>query len=70
MDKTTKQKVYNPNNKSALARYLGVSTATIHNWSKGRHKEIKQGHEPTIRKFNLIMLGWQKTCEDVANGKA
>ena len=58
-----KEKIYNPNNISALSRHLGVSTATIFNWRKGRHKLQKQGHEGTQRKYDLIMLGWKLHCE-------
>ena len=59
-----KEKIYNPNNISALSRYLGVSTATIFNWRKGRHKEHKAGHEPTINKYNLVMAGWAVLCSE------
>ena len=58
------KKIYNPDNISALARHLQVSTATIHNWKKGRHKEHKSGHQGTINKYNLIMKGWTIECRE------
>jgi hypothetical protein len=65
MDKKTK-KIYNKNNISALARYLGVSTATIFNWRNGKYKDI-QGHQGTINKYVLIMNGWAIKCDAIHN---
>jgi len=62
--KEKNDKVYNPNNISALARYLGCTTATIHNWSKGRHKQQDNGHQGTINKYELIRLGWAAKCAE------
>ena len=57
-------KIYNPTNISALSRHLGVSTATIFNWRKGRHKEHKEGHQGTKNKYDLIMKGWAVECAE------
>ena len=70
-------KIYNPNNISSLSRHLGVSTACIHNYKKGKipDKEMNTlklmllgaGYTESIdkkTKFNLIMRGWNNLCKE------
>jgi NOL1/NOP2/fmu family ribosome biogenesis protein len=62
------KRIYNPTSISALSRYLKISTNTIHTWKRGNHIIIKGEppieHPHTIDKFNLIMVGWGKVCEE------
>ena len=49
--KTKKEKIYQPHNLSALARYLDTTSQNIH-WYK-REKP---------KKFELLQLGWEEVC--------
>ena len=65
---TKQEKIYNPTNISALARYLHVTTHTIHNWKRGE-TVVKKGEPPkqhpyTKKKFDLIMKGWKVECSE------
>ena len=49
-----KKTIYQPNNKSMLAKYLGVTPTTIHNWKRDKPK-----------KYNLVMIGWVSLCKGI-----
>lgn len=70
------EKKFNPTNISALSRYVGITTACIFNYKKGKvpNKEMETlklmllgaGYTDKIDKFTkykLIMKGWSKVCE-------
>ena len=69
-------KKYNPDNISALSRHIGVTTACIHNYKKGKvpDKEMETlklvllgaGYTEEIdkkTKYKLIKRGWSVFCE-------
>ena len=70
-------KIYNPDNISALSRHLGVTTACIHNYKKGKvpDKEMETlklilkgaGYTEDIdkkTKYKLIKRGWAVICDE------
>ncbi len=65
-DKKRLKKLYNPNSIVALARYLDVTTQTVHGWRRGAYRKDGETIEnkKSIKKYSLIKLGWEKVCED------
>jgi transposase-like protein len=64
-EKQRKQKIYNANSIVALARYLGVTSQTVHGWKRGAYKKDGEviNNERAKLKFGLIMSGWQEKCK-------
>ena len=59
------EKKYNPKSISALARYLGLTSATVFGWRRGSYKvNGKTVENPKSKlKFELIQLGWEQLCK-------
>ena len=64
-EKQRKQKIYNAKSISALAKHLGLTTASIHTWKRGTYRVDGETIEsPKLKlKCELVMLGWQEKCK-------
>ena len=69
-DKKRLKRIYNKKSISALAKHLGLTTATIHSWKRGNYRVDGATIEnPKSKiKYDLIKKGWDITCDEALNG--
>ena len=61
------KRFYKKNSITKLSKFLGVRLGAVNDWKAGL-KARQKGDVGKIRKFKLIMLGYNQLCDEVENG--